>query len=295
MSFKKILLPLYGSELAERALIPALALAEAMSAELVLLRVAIPLPLNLDPSLYARVVRVRRNEVKEYLRAIRFRFSFANINIETKVVVGQAARAITKFANDTEIDLIVMSSLGHSGIKRWIYGSVANEVLNTANCAKAIIHPHVEIDSFALKRVLVPLDGSQMAEQAVKLARALAEAAQADLYLLNVVSGTQILEQPVPDLPGNDGVSDTEEAEATAYLLRVKADMATCPINVLTQVTTGPTVENIIDFADDQKIDLIIMGSHGKSGFQKLVFGSVATKVLQSANCVTLVIPGQRD
>ena len=293
MSFKRILVPLDGSELAERALFPALALAEAMSAKLFFIRVAIPLSLNLDPKLGQRIIELRQDEAKRYLWSIQSRFSSSQADVETQVLVGRAARSIINFAQENEIDLIVMSSHGRSGVNRWIYGSVADKVLHNAPCAKAIIHPQVIIEPFSIKRILMPLDGSSIAEQALEPALALAEALSAELIFLRVTTVPQIVVQSVPDWPGLDAVMEAAEQEANAYLQGVQAAMGDSSVSTSLRVTAGPAAEVIIGAVDNQKVDLIVMCSHGRSGIERWLFGSVAEKVLRGANCVTLVIQGQ--
>ena len=86
---------------------------------------------------------------------------------------------------------------------------------------------------------------------------------------------------------------DTAEQEASAYLQGVQAAMEDSPVPTSLRVTTGPAAEGIIDIADSQKVDMIVMCSHGCFGIERWVFGSVAEKVLRGANCVTLVIRGQ--
>ncbi len=293
MSFKRILVPLDGSGLAERALVPALTLAEAMMAKVFFVRVAIPLSLNLDPKFYQSTIEGRQKIAKRYLRSIRSRFSTSPADVETQVLVGRAVRSILKFVQEKEIDLIVMSSHGRSGINRWIYGSVADKVLHNASCAKVIIHPQVIIEPFFIKRILVPLDGSSLAERALEPALALAEAVPADLLLMRISLTSQISLQPVPGWSGIDTVMDTAEQEANAYLHGVQAAMGDSPVTTSLRATTGFAAEDIIDIADNQKIDLIVMCSHGRSGIERWVFGSVAEKILRGANCVTLVIQGQ--
>jgi len=293
MSFKRILVPLDGSGLAERALAPALALAEAMLAKVFFIRVTIPLSLNLDPKFYQCTIELRQDEAKRYLRSIQSRFSSSQADIETQVLVGRAARSIINFAQEMEIDLIVMSSHGCSGVNRWIYGSVADKVLHNAPCAKVIIHPQVIIETYSIKRILVPLDGSSIAEQALEPALALAESVSAELIFLRVTSVPQITVQPLPGWPGLDAVMEAAEQEANAYLQGMQAAMGDSPVSTSLHVTTGPAAEDIIDVADNQKVDLIVMCSHGRSGIERWVFGSVAEKVLRGANCVTLVIQSQ--
>jgi nucleotide-binding universal stress UspA family protein len=293
MSFKKILVPLDGSELAERALVPALALAEAVLAKVFFISVAIPLSLNLDPKLYQRIIELRQDEARQYLRSIQSRVSSSQAGTETQILVGRAARSIINFAQENEIDLIVMSSHGRSGVNRWIYGSVADKVLHNVSCAKVIIHPQAIIEPFSIKRILVPLDGSSIAEQALEPALALAETVSAELIFLRVTTVAQIFGQPVPGWPGLDAVMEATDQEANAYLQGVQAAMGDSPVSCSLYVTTGPAAESIIDIADSQKVDLIVMCSHGRSGIARWAFGSVTEKVLRSANCITLVIRSQ--
>ena len=293
MSSKRILVPLDGSELAERALVPAQALAVAMSAKLFFVRVAIPLSLNLDPKHYQRIIKLRQDEAKRYLRSIQSRLSSSPADIETQVLIGRAARSIINFTHEKEIDLIVISSHDRSGVNRWIVGSVADKVLHNAPCAKVIIHPQVIIKHYSIKRILVPLDGSAIAEQALEPALALAEAISAELIFLRVTSVPHIVVQPLPGWPGLDAIIEAAEQEANTYLKGVQAATGDSPASTSFCVTAGPTAERIIDIADIQKADLIVMCSHGCSGIERWVFGSVAEKILRGANCVTLVIQGQ--
>jgi len=294
VSFKRILVPLDGSELAERALVPAQALAEAMTAKLFFIRVAIPLSLNLDPKLYQRNIAMKQNEATRYLKSVQSGFSSSSVDIKTQVLVGRAAKSILKCVQEKEIDLIVMSSHGRSGMNRWIYGSVADKVLHNAPCAKVIIHPQVIIkpfEPFSIKRILVPLDGSSLAEQALEPALALAEAVSAKLILHQATTAPLI--QPLPDWPGPYVVLDAAEQEAISYWQGVHSAMGDSPVSTSLHVTTGPAAEGIIDNANSQQVDLIVMCSHGRSGIERRVYGSVAEKVLRGANCVTLVIQGQ--
>lgn len=293
MSFKRILVPLDGSELAERALVPALALAEAMSAKIFFIRVAIPLFLNLDSKFYQRTIERRQDAAKRYLWSIQSRFSSSAAEIEAQVVVGRGARSIINYAKENDIDLIVISSHGCSGINRWIYGGVANKVLHNAPCAMVLIHSQVQTEPFTLKRILLPLDGSAIAEQAFEPALALAEAALAELLLLRVTTVPQVSVQSVPGWPGFDAIRDAAEHEANAYLQGIQAAVADSPVSASLHVISGAAAEDIIDIANSKKVDLIVMCSHGCSGIERWAFGSVAEKVLRAANCATLVIRGQ--
>ena len=290
MGFYKILVPLDGSELAEAALPPALAFAEALSADVVLLRVAVPLAIKLDPFLYQSVIDRGEMVAETYLSSIQSRPLFSSVCLEGEIVVGKAAESIIDYAQKNEIDLIVMSSHGRSGISRWVYGSVADKILYHATCATAVIHPQVETIPFTHKRILVPLDGSPLAECALKPALKLAQAVSAELILLRVTFMPLIPPGPVPGWPGTEVVMDEDEQEAEAYLQRVRDSLPDTPIQLHVHISTSSVAESIIDMADELQVDLIVMSSHGRSGLSRWVFGSETEKTLRGAHCTTLVI-----
>ena len=290
MSFKKILVPLDGSELAEAALAPALAFAEALSADVVLLRVVVPLAIKLDPDLYQSVIDRGQKVAKTYLNSIQSRSLFSSVCLEGEIMVGKAAESIIDYAQENEIDLIVMSSHGRSGISRWVYGSVADKVLYHATCATAVIHPQVETIPFTHKRILVPLDGSPLAECALKPALKLAQAVSAELVLLRVTFMPLIPPGPVPGWPGTEVVMNEDEQEAKAYLQRVQDSLPDAPIQLHVHISTSSVAKAIIDMADELQVDLIVMSSHGRSGISRWVFGSETERTLRGAHCTTLVI-----
>jgi nucleotide-binding universal stress UspA family protein len=290
MSFNKILVPLDGSELAEAALNPALAFAEAQSAEVVLLRVVVPLAIKLDPDLYQRVIDNGQKVAKTYLDSIRARSPYSSARLKGDIVVGKAAKSIIDYSQENEIDLIVMSSHGRSGISRWVYGSVADRVLYHATCPTAVIHPQVETEPFTHKRIMVPLDGSLLAERALKPALKLAQAVSAELVLLRVTFMPLIPPGPIPGWPGTEVVMNEDEQEAKAYLQRVRDSLPDSPIQLRVHISASSVAESIIDMADELQVDLIVMSSHGRSGIGRWVFGSETEKTLRGAHCATLVI-----
>jgi nucleotide-binding universal stress UspA family protein len=141
--FKKILVPLDGSAFAEKALEPALAIARAMESEIVLFRVAQPIPrtraLAEMPDVYNDVVAATYREAEDYLREIQSRFPNDKISIEYRPAAEGVARQIVDYALDYGVDLIIMSSHGYTGVTRWTHGSVAEKVLHGACCATMII------------------------------------------------------------------------------------------------------------------------------------------------------------
>jgi nucleotide-binding universal stress UspA family protein len=313
MPFRHILVPLDGSELAEKALAPAGQIATAIGpqtgashadpagepARLVLLRVVSPLALlAADPILYDEMIRMSIDEAKAYLAATAPALGDTPATVETVAVSGSPADAIVQYAEEHGIDLIVMSSHGRTGSSRWVYGSVAEKVMHHAPCATAIIRAHVSVGIFQNKKILVPLDGSELAERALRPALALAEAVQSDVLLLRMVAGRE----PLPETmtPAGDRVeaalnaADTEErAEAEAYLQRTHARHDNGRLFFDVQATAGDVADAIVSYADAHHVDLIVISSHGRSGIGRWLHGSVAEKVLRGANCATLIVRHQ--
>jgi nucleotide-binding universal stress UspA family protein len=142
--FKKILVPLDGSEFAEAALEPALGIAEPMGAEVVLFRVAQPVPrtqkLAEMPDVYNEVVAATFREAEEYLIAVQTRLTYDNVSIEYRPASEGVARQILDYAADAGVDLVVISSHGRTGVERWVHGSVAQKILTGCACSTLVIH-----------------------------------------------------------------------------------------------------------------------------------------------------------
>ncbi len=138
--YEKIVVPLDGSELAEQALPPALAIAKAMDAKLILLRVIPSLLLTVDPQVYEQMYQWQEDEAATYLHQMQAKLDKANeAKATAETTTGPTGEAIIDYAQQNGADLIVMSSHGRSGISRWVYGSVAEKVLRGATCATLVV------------------------------------------------------------------------------------------------------------------------------------------------------------
>ena len=132
MKISKILVPIDGSELSERALGQAVSLAQSNSAQLIVLRVMDPgseLSGEFSVTAYGTALDEMQKELKNYLALQQQELQKSGLEVECVSQVGQPAKRIVKVAEEKMVDLIVMSSHGRSGIRRWFLGSVAEEVL----------------------------------------------------------------------------------------------------------------------------------------------------------------------
>jgi nucleotide-binding universal stress UspA family protein len=141
--FKRILVPLDGSSFGEAALEPALAIAQAMDTDLVLFRVAQPIPrtraLADMPDVYNDVVAATNREAEAYLVGLKARLDYDRITIEHRSAEEGVARQILDYAASSGADLVVMSSHGRTGVERWVRGSVTEKVLSGCACATLVV------------------------------------------------------------------------------------------------------------------------------------------------------------
>jgi nucleotide-binding universal stress UspA family protein len=292
---RKILVPLDGSELAEHALPEASALSVSTGATLILMRAAIGHTL---PGADAGLAQARAiAEAEEYLHGVASRLNGRGFRCEIATPYGTAADWIQEEAVLRHADMIVMSTHGGSGPHRWLFGSVAEEVLSKSSLpvllVRAGLPEHRELMLKDQPRVLVPLDGSTFAEAALPVAASLADDVGAELVLIRV--------QPRPRdvLMADDGqvvaYLDQQEAslirEATEYLDSVAQHLTQhspeLPVSTHTQL--GEATAGIIACAEEIGAALIVMATHGRTGLARAVLGSVAGRLLET-NFTPLVL-----
>jgi len=136
--YKHLLVPLDGSELAEQALIDALAMAKLIDAEVTLLRVVLPIKDVIAEYTHHAIHideqwETRKKLAHDYLEGICERWDCGSLTIHITVKKGSVAETIIDYTRDHPIDLIVMATHGRSGLQRWVYGSVADKVLRGAD------------------------------------------------------------------------------------------------------------------------------------------------------------------
>jgi nucleotide-binding universal stress UspA family protein len=287
--YSTILVPLDGSALAERALPYAVTLARASHAQLSLVRAALAHTLpGAEPS-EAQAAVVQRAE--RALEATAESLRSGGLTVETHVYYDEAARAIVDATEHPAVDLVVMSTHGRGGLGRWVYGSVADRVLRRLAAPVLLVPAAAEPPrtTDGALRVVVPLDGSTLAEEVLGQVRVLAAARGAELLLLRVV------EPPVPlEVDGAGYLSldqrDAELAEAQGYLESIAEQLRATGVVVTTRALIDQAVPTIVATAADYQADLIAMATHGRGGLARLVLGSVAAAVLHRARTPLLLV-----
>lgn len=291
---QRILVPLDGSPLAERAIPAAITLAHAFSTttpcELHLLRVVPPIMVALEPTLYTETIHLGEEEAKSYLDAIALDYADSDVPIVATAQTGSVAETIIHYAQENNVELIVISSHGRSGLSRWVYGSIADKVLRQSCCATLIIREQVEQVAGKFKKILVCLDGSDLAEQVLDNALSIAQCSQAEIVLLRVIEPANLLFDMETADQVQESVNAIEKGEADAYLSNLMQQLPQTEGTLSARTLFGSPADTIIDFAQEQQVDLIAMSSHGRSGISRWVYGSVAEKVMRGAKCATLIM-----
>jgi len=145
--YRRILLPLDGSPLAEQALPHASSLAECFQAELILLKVLVPLnsSLNLPPAAVGRAEAATRKIVREYLEELSVDVRNKGISVKVVTVAGSPHVEIVRFAESEQMDIIVICTRGHSGVSRWLMGSVADRVARSVNVPVLLVRAQKDV------------------------------------------------------------------------------------------------------------------------------------------------------
>jgi nucleotide-binding universal stress UspA family protein len=286
-----IVVPLDGSDLAERALPYAVRLAQQSRARLVLLRAVLAHPAAGVSPVEARAAVVERAQFELGTVAERLRFWKAGLAVEPAVVYSEAAAAITETVRERQASLIVMATLGHTGPGRWLYGSVADRVLRRAEVPVLLIPATCEQSwpSGRTLRILVPLDGSAYAEEVLGPAAELAALHASELVLVRVAP-----RERAGDPHGLTYMSlvhdEAHLAEAQRYLEQVAAHLRAGGRTVSVMVLRGDPASAISELARQQRVHLIALANHGRGGLARLVMGSTATGVLARAHTPLLLV-----
>ena len=295
--YRSLLVPLDGSAFGEHALPFALSIARRAGATLNIVRVHSPYdPICFDKkSLVSGVLDAEaKSHMQLYLdRIVKRLATVSSASVASTILDGPyVAEAIIGHAAATGIDLIVMTTHGLGPLSRFWLGSVADELVQRAAVPIILVRPHEAAVDFTcepvVRNVLIPLDGSDLAEQVLEPALALGELMQADYELLRVC---EPLRETGLDPSGNAAAGETERfieplrAEAQDYLNRVAERLKAQGMNVHTHIAVGQHAASVIlDTAQELAVNLIALETHGRGGLSRLAVGSVADKVLRGAS-----------
>ena len=289
---KKIVVALDGSELAERAVPIAATLASQVKGEVVLASIIVDADRWSRGELLADGMDEERGLAEFYLGQIKDRFRESRAKVEIRVEYGRAAETLAAMADDQAADLTVITTHGRSGVARWVLGSVADKLLHLSRVPVLLVRADSEPPAVErpFKRILVPLDGSSTAESALPFTERLAADLGATLILEGVIVPTAALYAGT-FVPSTPPALQEIEAGSREYLGQVAEKVSKRGLQVTTRVDVGYAAETILEAASETGADLIALCSHGRSGPERWIRGSVADTLIRHADLPCLVVP----
>lgn len=297
--FKRLLVPLDGSRLAESALPTAAYLAVRLRASVTLIHI---IERNAPQEIHGDRHLTGKEEAMAYLQEVAQRAFPPSVQVDIhvhRVEVSDVARSIVDHTDEFDPDLIVMCTHGESGLRDRLVGSIAQQVIASGETPVLLIQPDEQgrADADPIRRILVAMDGKDEHERGLEESvTSLAEATGARLHLLTVIETLSTL-----------GVRETATAMMLPAATRAMLDMAeesACEhlqthadaweakgIPVTTEVLRGDPATQIAEEAKGSNDDLIVLGTHGRTGLDAFWSGSVAPKVLGMTKIPLLIIP----
>jgi nucleotide-binding universal stress UspA family protein len=297
MMFKRLLVPLDGSKLAESVLPFALFFAEKFKATILLFHA---IEQDARTSVHGEHHLSDAKEAEAYLSEVAARVARPNVNVSKHVhTIEQAdvAWSINEHAEEHQADLIVLCAHGSSGWRDRIIGNIAQQVISLGTTPVLFVRPNETADAkpYECRKILVPLDGTPQHEPALPIAVEIARASNAALRLVNVVptvntlsaerAGTGML---LPNAMAE--ILDLAQRGAVEYMQEVMRHLAIEEIPVTSEVARGEIAPAILDASKRALADLIVLATHGRTTMDAFWSGSVTPKVLRQSLTPVLLV-----
>lgn len=299
--YTRMLVPLDGSTISEGVLPYARTFANALALPVHLLQVMDPD--MLIPSVAARqglsdnILTINREHNGDYLKEIAASFSNPAA-VSSSVIVGKPAEAIMEVAATDRDTLIAIATHGRSGVRRWLLGSVAEKVLHGADNDVLLIRATAQIDrktTAQLKRLVVPLDGSELAEEALRCGVELAKKMNLEIILLRVYVAPGAAYSTGSYAPEWKSLDQVVRQKANEYLEDKTKQLRNQGLEQLSfRMAEGSAAEQIIEAARERPDSLIAMSTHGASGVGRWVLGSVTERVIRHSDTAVVVVRAKR-
>jgi nucleotide-binding universal stress UspA family protein len=285
---ESLLVPLDGSRMAEAAIAPAIAIAGALPASVVVLHV-----LEHEPpgTIHGEPHLDEQAGAEHYLAGVAERFRDAGIDVHTHVHDNperDVAASIVQHAAELESDLVVLANHGSGGLRGFLYGRVAQQVLRRGDRPVLMVPvatSPAEVRPFTCQRIAIFLSGANEAESALPMVARLASAFGAEVWLIRAVPTVATLSGEgaatatlVP--AASRAVLDLEAEEAASYLAGVAAELGRQGVPVKRSIVRGDPASAAVAEAIRVEADILVMATHGRLGLSGIWAGSVGTKVL---------------
>jgi nucleotide-binding universal stress UspA family protein len=293
---RSILVPLDGSTVAEQALPVALSIAERAGCKVKLVLVHQPLLGVESGPAYTKMELAMEKANRDYLKSVvaRYRDRLGRA-LTSAVLEGPVAATLARYGHELSADLMVMTTHGRGGIRRAWLGSVADQLIRTSEVPILVVraHEHDHTPAAKVGEILVPLDGSPLAEAVLEPVTALARLWDAEISLVQVVRPITLTSDPVLPFPVgySDEVTRMRREEAQDYIRDVAERLREAGVKASgVAVLGGAVAETLLNLARPERVGLMATATHGRGGVRRLVLGSVADKLVRAAEVPVLVV-----
>lgn len=293
---RRVLIPLDGSELAEQVICHLLRFAAPEQSELILMSALSSSILPLSEHFEQNPIP-GSHEVCEQVNAVAKQLSQRGFKVASQFLTGRPVESILHLAEEEHVDFIAMSTHGRTGLGLMLLGSVAEGVVRNARPPVFLAPPGALVKPDPLPRtVLLPLDGTPLAETAIPVACQLAQKTGAIVHLVRVVESHATHKKQSNEQKNIDSDSVEEQPltrQAVSYLERMKLRLQLTGVESRSQVVIGNPADAIVQIIRAESADVVVMSTHGRSGVERMVHGSVVSKVISNAICPLILMRGK--
>jgi nucleotide-binding universal stress UspA family protein len=295
--FTHILVPLDGSKLAEAALPSAASLAQTLGAPVTLLHLIekdAPQEVHKDRHL------TKADEANDYLQAVAQTAFPEKVKVEWHVHTAEienVAASIVQHAEELNPDLIIMCSHGRSGMRDYLFGNIAQQVIGQSDMPVLLLKPTTaQSQTFQVRKIFLPLDDESIHDESLSIAKPLAKVYQAGLYLLTVIPTLGTLSNGKAAagtlLPATaTAYLDIKEENAKEHLQEHLNELAQSGLDAEAEIARGDPAPTISEVAERVDADLIILSTHRKTGTAAFWARSVAPNVARRTKMPLLLLP----
>ncbi len=285
---EKILLATDGSEYSEGAVREAIRLAKKCSGRLSAISVV-----EANPefeTLAPQIVENREKAARQNLDAVQTRARQEGVVCDTIIHEGEESyKYIVDEALKNKSTMIVMGRRGRTGLKRLVMGSVTARVIGHSHCNVLVVPKTAQLE---FRSIVVATDGSKYSEAAASDAIGLAKRNGSALTVISVVPSELMTSMDLDFIINPGKIVEEEMHNAENHAKAVKEAAQKEGVVAKAFVVSGKPADAIIKTAKETNADLIVVGSHGRTGLEKLLMGSVAERVIILAPCAVLVVKG---
>jgi nucleotide-binding universal stress UspA family protein len=295
---QNILVPLDGSQFAEQSLPIAEMLARTFQANLTLVSVLYsrsPMDSLTVGSPLGKRETYNGKGLHKYLDRLSEDLFQRGIHASYAVLSGPAADTINQFIDQEDFDLVVLSNHGRNGFHRRMLGNVAKQLIQTVSKPVLLIRPRqgVSPPAKSIRRLLVTLDGSEFSERVLPYVKA-TSLIESEVLLLRVpqVPEAHLYGAMIEEI---QQLRQGAEEQARDYLEKVSAALQEEGINARPLVKGSRPANTIVSVAKEEKVDVIMLATHGRGEIERLFLGSIADRVVHQAPCPVFLVPiGER-